>query len=45
MKYEVGVHTKQKLENNHNGKRPQWKTTSTRDDLNGRRPQWKKTSM
>ena len=28
-----------------NGRRPQWKTTSLESNLNGRRPQWKTTSM
>ena len=38
------------MEDNLNGRRPQWKTsqwktTLMEDDLNGRQPQWKKTSM
>ena len=28
-----------------NGRRPEWKTTSIEEDLNRRRPQWKMTSM
>ena len=38
------------MEDNLNGRRPQWNTTSIEqelygDDLNGRRPQWKIISM
>ena len=31
------------LENNLNGRQPQWKTTSMEDNLNGRQPKWKTT--
>ena len=30
---------------NHNGRQPQWKTTSMEDNHNGRHSQWKTTSM
>ena len=33
------------MEDDLNGRRPQWKTTSMEDDLNGRQPQYKTTSM
>ena len=33
------------MDNNLNGKRPQWKTTLMEDDLNGRLPQWKMTQL
>ena len=33
------------MEDDLNGRQPQWKTTSMEDDLNGRQPQWKTTSM
>ena len=33
------------MEDDHTGRRPQWKTTSMEDNLNGRQPQWKTTSM
>ena len=33
------------MEDNLNGRQPQWKTTSMEDDLNGRLPQWMTTSM
>ena len=33
------------IEDDLNGRRPQWKTTSMEEDLNGRQPQWKTTSM
>ena len=33
------------MEDNLNGRLPQWKTTSMEDNLNGRGPQWKTTSM
>ena len=33
------------MEDNLNGRQPQWKTTSMEDNLNGRQPQWKMTSM
>ena len=45
LKFELGLHTKQLLEHNHIGGRPQWKMTSMEDDINGRRPQWKMISM
>ena len=33
------------MEDDLNGRQPQWKTTSIEDDHNGRQPQWKTTSM
>jgi len=33
------------MEDNLNGRQPQWKTTSMKDDLNGRQTQWNRTSM
>ena len=33
------------MEDNLNGRKPQWKTTEIQEDLNGRRTQWKTTSM
>ena len=33
------------MEDELNGRQPQWKTTSIEDDLNERRPQLKMTSM
>ena len=33
------------MEDDLNGRRPQWKTTSMEDNLNVRRPQWKLTLM
>ena len=33
------------LEDNFNGRRPQWKMTIMDDNLNGRQPQWMTTSM
>ena len=45
LKFELGLHTKQLLEDNHIGRQPQWKMTSMEDELNERRPQWKTTSM
>ena len=33
------------MEDDLNGRRPQWMTTSMEDVLNGRRTQWKTTSM
>ena len=33
------------MEDDLNGRRSKWKTTTMEDDLNGRRPQWKMTSM
>ena len=33
------------MEDNLNGRQPQWKMTSMEYDLNGRQPQWKKISM
>ena len=33
------------MEDDHNGRRPQWKTTSMEDNLYGRQPQWKTTLM
>ena len=33
------------MEDDLNGRWPQWKMTSMKDDLNGKRPQWKTTSM
>ena len=33
------------MEDNHNGRRPQWKMTSTEDNLYGRQPQSKTTLM
>ena len=29
------------MEDDRNGRQPQWKTTSMEDDLNGRQTQWK----
>ena len=29
------------MEDDHNGRRPQWKTTTIEDYLNERQPQWK----
>ena len=31
------------MEDNLNGRQPQWKTTSMEDNLNGRQSQWKMT--
>ena len=33
------------MEDDLNGRQPQWKTTSIEDNLNERQPQWKTTSM
>ena len=33
------------MEDDLNGRQPQWKTTLKKDDFNGRRPQWKIPSM
>ena len=33
------------MEDNLNGRQPQWKTTSMEDNFIGRQPQWKTTSM
>ena len=33
------------MEEDLDGRRPQWKTTSMEDDLNGRRSKWKTPSM
>ena len=33
------------MEDNLNGRQPQWKTTSMEDNLNKRRPEWKTKSM
>ena len=33
------------MEDEHKGRRPQWKTTAMEDELNGRQPQWKTTSI
>ena len=33
------------MEDNRNGRKPPWKTTSMENDLNGRQPQWKTISM
>ena len=33
------------MEDNRNGRRPQWKRTSIEEDLNGGRPQWKLYSI
>ena len=33
------------MEDDLNGREPQWKTTSIEDDQTGRQPQWKTTSM
>ena len=33
------------MEDNINGRQPQWKTTSMEADLNGMKPQWRTTSM
>ena len=33
------------MEDNLNGRRPQWRTTLMEGDLNGIRPQWKTTSV
>ena len=33
------------MEDNPNGRRPQWKTTAIEDDFIGRQPQWKETSI
>jgi hypothetical protein len=35
----------QNMEDDLNGRRPQWKMTSMEDDSNGRRPQWKKLEI
>ena len=32
------------MEDDINGRRPQWMTTSMEDNLNGKQPQWKTTS-
>merc|ERR1711895_67533 len=34
-----------RMEDNQNGRRPQWKTTKMEDGKNGRRPKWKTTKM
>ena len=34
-----------KMEDEQNGRRAKWKTTTMEDDQNGRRPKWKKTKM
>ena len=33
------------MEDDLNGRDPQWKTNSMEDNLNGRQPQWKTTKM
>ena len=33
------------MEDDLNGRQPQWKKTSIEEDLNGRQPQWKTTLM
>ena len=33
------------MEDNFNGRQPQWKTTSMEDDLNGKKCHWRMTLM
>ena len=45
MEYDPNERRRTSIEDDPNGRQPQWKTTPMEDDLNGMKTQWRTTSM